>query len=347
VALLEVENLEVSFRTADGVVQAVRNVSYQVEAGQTLGIVGESGSGKSVSTQTIMGLTRGAKISGRAVFEGQDLLTASPDHMRHIRGAKIGMIFQDPLSSLHPYYRVGWQIVEMIRLHDREMSKDQAWKRAAELLGLVGIPQPDRRVRDFPHQFSGGMRQRAMIAMAMALNPALLIADEPTTALDVTVQAQVLRVIKRMQELFGTAVILITHDLGVIADVADDVLVMYGGKVMERADRRTLFYSSHHPYTEGLLLSLPAYDSSRERLRPIPGQPPSLLSPPPGCPFAPRCSYVMDRCKIEMPALDPAGETPGHLSACWLPHRSAEREAARQKILQAEPAGSGSTGAGA
>ncbi len=345
-ALLDVENLEVSFRTADGIVQAVRGVSYTVEAGQTLGIVGESGSGKSVSTQTIMGLTRGAQISGRAVFAGQDLLTASPEQLRQIRGAKIGMIFQDPLSSLHPYYRIGWQIVEMIRLHDRDISKDKAWARAAELLGLVGIPQPERRVRDFPHQFSGGMRQRAMIAMAMALNPALLIADEPTTALDVTVQAQVLRVIARMQEMFGTAVILITHDLGVIADVADEVLVMYGGKVMERADRRTLFYASHHPYTEGLLQSLPAYDSSRGRLRPIPGQPPSLLTPPPGCPFAPRCPYVMDRCTTEMPALDPVGATPGHLSACWLPHRGAEREQARRQVMQAgQPAGS--TGAGA
>ncbi|MBV9447213.1 MAG: ABC transporter ATP-binding protein [Streptosporangiaceae bacterium] len=338
-ALLEVEDLQVSFPTADGLVQAVRGISYHVEAGQTLGIVGESGSGKSVSTQTIMGLTRGARISGRAVFEGEDLLTASPGRMREVRGAKIGMIFQDPLSSLHPYYRVGWQIVEMIRLHDREMSKEQARKRAVELLGLVGIPQPDRRVDDYPHQFSGGMRQRAMIAMAMALNPALLIADEPTTALDVTVQAQVLRVIRRMQEIFGTAVILITHDLGVIADVVDDVLVMYGGKVMERADRRTLFYHSHHPYTEGLLQSLPSYGGERERLRPIPGQPPSLLTPPPGCPFAPRCAYVMDKCK-EMPALDPAGEEPGHLSACWLPHQSAEREEARRRVGRAEPAGS-------
>jgi len=340
VALLEVEDLHVSFNTADGVVQAVRGVSYHIEAGQTLGIVGESGSGKSVSTQTIMGLTRGARISGRAVFEGQDLLTASPDQMRAIRGAKIGMIFQDPLSSLHPYYRVGWQIVEMIRLHDREMSKDDARKRAVELLRLVGIPQPETRVHDYPHQFSGGMRQRAMIAMAMALNPALLIADELTTALDVTVQAQVLRVIARMQEIFGTAVILITHDLGVIAEVADEVLVMYGGKVMEHSDRRTLFYASHHPYTEGLLQSLPAYGGARERLRPIPGQPPSLLDPPPGCPFAARCPYVFDRCRTEMPTLAQAGEEPGHVSACWLPHDSAERAELRQRVLHAEPAGS-------
>jgi peptide/nickel transport system ATP-binding protein len=339
-ALLEVEDLTVSFRTADGIVQAVRGVSYTVEAGQTLGIVGESGSGKSVSTQTITGLTKGARVSGRALFEGQDLLTVSPAQLQAIRGAKIGMIFQDPLSSLHPYYRVGWQIVEMIRLHDHDMSKDDARKRAVELLRLVGIPQPDTRVHDYPHQFSGGMRQRAMIAMAMALNPALLIADEPTTALDVTVQAQVLRVIGRMQEMFGTAVILITHDLGVIADVADEVLVMYGGKIMERADRRTLFYASHHPYTEGLLHSLPAYGGARGRLLPIPGQPPSLLDPPPGCPFAPRCAYVMDRCRTEMPPLDPAGDQPGHVSACWLPHGSAERAEVRRLVLEAEPAGS-------
>jgi peptide/nickel transport system ATP-binding protein len=338
VPLLQVEDLRVSFRTADGTVQAVRGVSYDVEAGQTLGIVGESGSGKSVSTQTIMGLTRGAQISGRAVFEGKDLLTASAGDMQRIRGAKIGMIFQDPLTSLHPYYKVGWQIVEMIRLHEN-VSKDDARKRAVELLRLVGIPHPDRRVDDYPHQFSGGMRQRAMIAMAMALNPALLIADEPTTALDVTVQAQVLRVIQRMQEMFGTAVILITHDLGVIADVADEVLVMYGGEIMERADRRTLFFRSHHPYTEGLLQSLPAYGGARERLRPIPGQPPSLLSPPPGCPFAPRCPYVMDRCRTEDPPLAAAGEEPGHISACWLPHRSEERAELRRLLLEAEPAG--------
>jgi len=339
-ALLEVEDLTVSFRTADGIVQAVRGVSYDIEAGQTLGIVGESGSGKSVSTQTITGLTKGAQVSGRAVFQGTDLLTASPAQMQAIRGAKIGMIFQDPLSSLHPYYRVGWQIVEMIRLHDRDLSKEDARKRAVELLRLVGIPQPETRVHDYPHQFSGGMRQRAMIAMAMALNPALLIADEPTTALDVTVQAQVLRVIARMQEMFGTAVILITHDLGVIADVADEVLVMYGGKVMERADRRTLFYASHHPYTEGLLQSLPAYGGARERLRPIPGQPPSLLDPPSGCPFAPRCPYAFDRCRTEMPPLDPAGEGAGHVSACWLPHDSAARAEVREKVLRPEPAGS-------
>jgi len=333
VALLEVKDLHVSFRTDDGIVQAVRGVSFDVDQGKTLGIVGESGSGKSVSTQTIMGLTRGAQVTGQALFEGSDLLTTNPRDMQQIRGVKIGMIFQDPLSSLHPFYRVGWQIVEMIRLHDKEMSKAQARKRAVELLTLVGIPQPDRRVDDFPHQFSGGMRQRAMIAMAMALNPALLIADEPTTALDVTVQAQVLQVISRLQQEFGTAVVLITHDLGVIADVADEVVVMYGGMVMEKADRMTTFAAYHHPYTEGLLQSLPAYGTERERLRSIPGQPPSPIAPPAGCPFAARCSYVMDRCHTEVPLLAQAGTELGHLSACWLPHDRASRERLRRKVI--------------
>ncbi len=342
-ALLEVSDLHVSFKTSDGIVQAVRGVSFQVEAGQTLGIVGESGSGKSVSTQTIMGLTRGARISGQALFEGKDLLTMGRQEMQKVRGAKVGMIFQDPLSSLHPYYRVGWQIVEMIRQHDKETSKAQAKARAVELLTLVGIPQPDRRVNDFPHQFSGGMRQRAMIAMAMALNPKMLIADEPTTALDVTVQAQVLRVIRNLQERFGTAVVLITHDLGVIADVADQVVVMYAGGVMEQADLRTIFFANHHPYTEGLLQSLPAYGGERKRLQPIPGQPPSLISLPPGCPFSPRCRYVMDRCRTEQPPLAPVGGDVTHLSACWLPHDVAARDELRRRITgQTLPAPAGS-----
>jgi peptide/nickel transport system ATP-binding protein len=333
VALLEVDNLKVSFSTPDGIVQAVRGVSFQVDAGQTLGIVGESGSGKSVSTQTIMGLTRGANISGRAVFQGRDLLTLDREDLRTIRGGQIGMIFQDPLSSLHPYYRVGWQIVEMIREHDRQISKAKAHARAVELLSLVGIPQADRRVDDYPHQFSGGMRQRAMIAMAMALNPKLLIADEPTTALDVTVQAQVLQVIRTLQQEFGTAVILITHDLGVVADVADEVEVMYAGAVMEKADLRTTFFANHHPYTEGLLLSLPAYGGERERLRPITGQPPSLITLPPGCPFHPRCPYVMDRCRVEVPPLAAVGNSATHLSACWLPHDMPARNELRRKVV--------------
>jgi peptide/nickel transport system ATP-binding protein len=336
VALLEVEDLHVSFKTSDGIVQAVRGMSFQVDAGQTLGIVGESGSGKSVSTQTIMGLTRGARISGQALFEGRDLLTLPREQLQKIRGAEIGMIFQDPLSSLHPYYRVGWQITEMIRQHDRSMSKAGARARAVDLLRMVGIPQPDRRVDDYPHQFSGGMRQRAMIAMAMSLNPKLLIADEPTTALDVTVQAQVLKVIRTLQEEFGTAVIMITHDLGVIADVADHVVVMYAGAVMEQADLRTTFFANHHPYTEGLLLSLPAYGGERERLRPISGQPPSLINLPGGCPFHPRCPYVMDRCRTEVPQLGEVGGDSTHLSACWLPHDTSARNSLRQKVVGEE-----------
>lgn len=332
-ALLDVKDLHVSFPTIDGVVQAVRGLSFSVDKGQTLGIVGESGSGKSVSTQTITGLTRGAEISGQALFEGKDLLTMTARELREVRGPKIAMIFQDPLSSLHPYYRVGWQIVEMIRTHEPRTSKSEAKKRAVDLLRLVGIPQPERRVDDFPHQFSGGMRQRAMIAMAMSLNPALLVADEPTTALDVTVQAQVLRVIERLQEEFGTAVILITHDLGVIAETADDVVVMYGGLAMEKATRDEIFYSYHHPYTEGLLRSLPAYGAERERLQPITGQPPSLINPPQGCPFAPRCPYVFDRCRVELPPLYPVEGSRSHLSACFLPVTHAERAEVRAKVV--------------
>ncbi len=331
-ALLEVSDLHVSFPTTDGVVKAVRGVSFSVDTGQTLGIVGESGSGKSVSTQTVMGLTRGAEITGRALYRGKDLLTMTAEELRSVRGKEIAMIFQDPLSSLHPYYKVGWQIIEMIQAHEHGTSKAEAKKRAVDLLRLVGIPQPDRRVDDYPHQFSGGMRQRAMIAMAMALNPALLVADEPTTALDVTVQAQVLRVIERLQQEFGTAVIMITHDLGVIAEVADDVVVMYAGSEMETATRDEIFYEYHHPYTEGLLRSLPAYGEFRERLQPIAGQPPSLISPPSGCPFHPRCPYVMERCERETPQLEPVDGDVRHRSACWLPHTKAERLAVRARV---------------
>jgi oligopeptide/dipeptide ABC transporter ATP-binding protein len=317
-SLLEVTDLTVSFPTEDGVVRAVRGVSFSINVGQTLGIVGESGSGKSVSTQTIMGLTRGAQITGSAVFEGRDLLGMSQQDLRKVRGAEIGMIFQDPLSSLHPQYRVGWQIVEMIRAHE-DVSKKDATKRAVDLLGLVGIPQPDRRVDDYPHQFSGGMRQRAMIAMAVALNPKLLIADEPTTALDVTVQAQIIDLMERLQSEFNTAIIMITHDLGVVADIADDVMVMYAGKPVEFADRRTLYYRPHHPYTKGLIESIPSSEGGRGRLKPIQGQPPSLINLPSGCSFHPRCPYVMDQCITEVPPLRQVAGSPSHRSACWLP----------------------------
>jgi len=318
-ALLEVRDLRVSFPTPDGTVEAVRGLSFDVDRGTTLAIVGESGSGKSVATQTITGLTGGARISGSARFDGTELIGAHPDVLRRVRGAQIGMIFQDPLSSLHPYYTVGWQIVEMIRAHHRDTPKSAAYRRAAELLSLVGIPRASSRVHDYPHQFSGGMRQRVMIAMAMALDPTLLIADEPTTALDVTVQAQVLEVMARLQQEFGTAIVLITHDLGVVAEMSDEVVVMYAGSVMERAPRRTLFYRNHHPYTEGLLASLPTVGDAGERLTPIAGAPPSLIGIPAGCPFAPRCRYVFDRCRTMTPPLDVVRDDPGHRSACWLP----------------------------
>jgi oligopeptide/dipeptide ABC transporter ATP-binding protein len=323
VALLEVTDLTVSFPTADGVVRAVRGVSFEVEAGRTLGIVGESGSGKTVLTQTLLGLTPGADVSGRALFEGTDLLGLDDNQMRHIRGARIAVIFQDPLTSLHPLYRVGWQITEMIRAHDRSVSKKQATERAVDLLRRVGIPRPEQRVNDYPHQFSGGMRQRAMIAMALSLSPRLIIADEPTTALDATVQAQIIDLLLRLQRELDTALIMITHDLGVVADIADDVMVMYAGRAAEKASKRDVFYSPHHPYTKGLLESIPSSSAAGERLRPIPGSPPSLINLPSGCKFHPRCGYVMDRCLTEEPVLRPVSRDGDHFSACWLPAQAA------------------------
>jgi len=322
-ALLEVDDLQVAFDTEDGLLRAVRSLSFRVEAGQTLGIVGESGSGKSVSTQSMVGLTRGARITGRALFDGEDLLTMPPEKLRALRGNEIGMVFQDPLTSLHPQYSVGWQIEEVLLAHEK-VRKSAARKRAIDLLRQVGISQPDRRVDDYPHQSSGGMRQRAMIAMALALNPRLLIADEPTTALDVTVQAQVLELMKRLQAEYGTALILITHDLGVVADMADDVLVMYAGRAVEKADRRTLYYRQHHPYSKGLLASVPqsAVHATGDRLVPIAGQPPSLLNLPTGCSFHPRCPYVMDVCVPGRPELLPVGDDPSYVSACHLPREA-------------------------
>jgi peptide/nickel transport system ATP-binding protein len=318
--LLRVEDLRVEFPSEDGIVHAVDGITYQVFPGRTLGIVGESGSGKTVSSLTALGLTRrqGARISGRILFEGQDLLTLSEDGMRAIRGNDIAMVFQDPLSSLHPLYKVGRQLTEAVRAH-RDVSKAKARERAIELLGLVGIPDPARRVDQFPHEFSGGMRQRVMIAMALANEPKLLFADEPTTALDVTVQAQILALMERLQRELGMAIVIITHDLGVVAEMADEIAVMYAGRIVETATAANLFASPEHPYTWGLLKSIPRLDSQRdEDLVPIPGTPPSLINPPSGCHFHPRCPYAQpDHARID-PGLEPVPDDPSHHVACLL-----------------------------
>jgi len=306
-ALLEVKDLRVHFETEDGVVQALDGITYSVEAGQVLGIVGESGSGKSVSSLTVMGLTRAknARISGEVLFDGKNLLTASEAEMRALRGDDIAMIFQDPLSSLHPFYRIGDQLVEAVRAH-RDMSKAKALDRAVEVLGQVGIPEPRRRVDAYPHEFSGGMRQRVMIAMALINDPKLLIADEPTTALDVTVQAQILELIDRLRQEFDTAIVMITHDLGVVAEVTDDIAVMYAGRIVEYADTESIFAAPEHPYTWGLLKSIPRLDLPRdEPLVPIQGRPPSLILKPPGCSFHPRCPwYAPGVCDVKIPPLE-------------------------------------------
>jgi peptide/nickel transport system ATP-binding protein len=324
VTLLEVRDLRVRFNSPDGVVKAVDGVSFSLAKGQTLAIVGESGSGKSVTCLSLMGLARGAKVTGLANFEGRDLLKLHQDELRQVRGKKIAMIFQDPLSSLNPYYKIGWQISEMILAHEK-ISKKDAHDRSVELLKLVGIPRPERRVDDYPHQFSGGMRQRAMIAMALSLDPAVLIADEPTTALDVTVQAQILDLLAHLQDELGAAIIMITHDLGVVADIADEVLVMYAGKPVEISDRFTVFKQPHMPYTWGLLQSIPsAGEHTGERLTPIEGLPPSLIHLPSGCSFHPRCPYVFNRCRVEEPELLDWPRN-GHLSACHLSLEDKER----------------------
>jgi oligopeptide/dipeptide ABC transporter ATP-binding protein len=320
VSLLEVQDLKVHFHTDDGEVRAVDGASFSVDRGQTLGIVGESGCGKSVANMTILGLTQSpvTSISGRILLDGRDLLEASPDEMQVVRGQEIAMIFQDPLTSLHPFYKIGSQLTEAILVH-KDVPKQEARDRAIELLGLVGIPDAASRMGDYPHEFSGGMRQRVMIAMALVNDPKILIADEPTTALDVTIQAQILRLIQSLQERLGMAVILITHDLGVVADVADYINVMYAGRIVEAGTLDEIFYDPQHPYTWGLLGSLARPDRPRaERLSQVRGQPPSLLAPPRGCHFRPRCPHEFDRCK-ETPSLDPRSGTPGHLDRCWLP----------------------------
>ncbi len=318
--LLFVDDLRVHFHTDYGVVRAVDGVSWSVERGQTLGIVGESGSGKSVSALAVMGLVPappGRLESGRILFEGRNLLEVGDKELRGIRGKEISMIFQDPLSSLNPVFRVGHQIAEVVQAHDK-VGRLVARRRAVDLLGEVGIPNPRQRAQEYPHQFSGGMRQRAMIAMALALDPVVLLADEPTTALDVTVQAQIMELLAALQQSRGTAIVLITHDLGLVAGHADRVVVMYAGKVAEVGTVDDVFYRPRHPYTLGLLSSLARLDRRRtDRLKPIRGQPPSLVRVPPGCPFHPRCPFATEVCRDQMPPLAPSD--PGradHLAAC-------------------------------
>jgi peptide/nickel transport system ATP-binding protein len=316
--LLDVRDLSVRFKTRDGVVQAVSDLSFTLRRGETLGIVGESGSGKSVSSLAIMGLLNPAytDISGEVVFEGTDLLKMKREDLRKLRGRDISMIFQDPFACLHPMYRVGGQIAEAVLAHS-DMSKAKAWERAVELLAAVGIPNAKVRARDYPHQFSGGMRQRAMIAMSLVHNPDVLIADEPTTALDVTVQAQILELIDRVKKEFDIGVILITHDLGVVAETATHVMVMYAGRIMEYGPSNEIFNAAQHPYTWGLLESMPTVEKRLDVLVPIEGSPPSLLHPPPGCPFHPRCKYRFAPCDVERPPLVPIPG--GHPDACHLP----------------------------
>jgi oligopeptide/dipeptide ABC transporter ATP-binding protein len=340
-SLLEVENLRVEFEIEAGTVKAVDRVSFAVEEGRTLGIVGESGSGKSVANLSILGLTRAenARISGTALFEGQDLVALGAEQLQKVRGEEIAMIFQDPLSSLHPFYKIGSQLNEAVLAH-RDVSSTAARERAIELLSLVGIPDPERRADQYPHEMSGGMRQRVMIAMALLNEPKLLIADEPTTALDVTTQAQILQLLERLQRELDMAVIFITHDLGVVAETADRVAVMYGGRIVEEGTVEEIFYDPQHPYTWGLLGSLTRLDRPPPRRLPqIPGAPPSLLAPPEGCHFRPRCPHAFDRC-TEVPGLEARlPGSPDHSDRCWLePDRKRELRQVEGRIGLEAPA---------
>jgi peptide/nickel transport system ATP-binding protein len=327
-AFLDVRDLHIFFPTDDGLVRAVDGLTFTLERGRTLGIVGESGSGKSVTSLGILGLhnKRNSRISGEIWLDGQELISSTPGAVRALRGKRMAMIFQDPLSAMHPYYTVGAQIIEAYRVHNK-VSRSVARKHAIDLLGRVGIPQPTRRVDDFPHQFSGGMRQRAMIAMALSCDPDLLIADEPTTALDVTVQAQILDLMRDLQEEFNSALIIITHDLGVVAELADDILVMYGGKCIEQGSAVEIFERAEHPYTWGLLGSMPRLDRpATERLIPIKGTPPSLINLPTGCAFHPRCNFegrTDGRAQREVPDLEAVPG--GHKVRCHIPARERQR----------------------
>lgn len=323
--LLEVNNLKTSFFTHVGEVKAVGGVSFYLNKGEALGIVGESGSGKSVTMMSLMRLLTdtGKIVDGEMLFQGKDIVKATEKEMESIRGNEIGMIFQDPMTSLNPVFNVGNQIMEPLIKH-RGLSKKEAFDRAVQMLSLVGIPSPEKRMKQYPHEFSGGMRQRAMIAMALCCDPKLLIADEPTTALDVTIQAQILELMKDIKQKLNTSIILITHDLGVVADVCARINVMYGGLIAETGSTKDLFYNPRHPYTWGLLNSIPNHKGTvREKLKPIQGQPPDLLKPPVGCPFAPRCDYAMKICESQRPPLFEIG--PEHNAACWLNHPNAPK----------------------
>jgi peptide/nickel transport system ATP-binding protein len=326
--LLSVEDLHVTFRTEEGLVRAVDGVSFSVDPGEVVAIVGESGSGKSVTSMTLMGLTRSpnATFTGTAHFEGTELIGATGDELRRIRGRRIAMIFQDPMSSLDPVYRIGHQIAEQIRAHDKQISKEAAFDRSVQLMERVGIPRARDRARSYPHEFSGGMRQRVMIAMALSCSPSLLIADEPTTALDVTIQAQILDELRQLREQSGTGIILVTHDLGVVADIADRIIVMYAGRVVEQGSLDQLFYEPQHPYTWGLLGSITRIDSDRSRRLPaIPGLPPSLMNPPAGCHFRPRCPHAFGRCLDVPPLAARRPDVPDQLDRSWLEPEEKER----------------------
>ena len=340
-ALLEVENLHTRFLTDDGVVKAVSGVSFKLDRGQTLGVVGESGSGKSVTFLTVMGLVdrRSTEVEGSVRYDGEELLNASSSRLQNIRGRRIGMIFQDPMTSLNPVKKIGWQLEEAVLLHN-DVNHAEARRRAIQSLEEVEIPRADARVDDYPHQFSGGMRQRVMIAMALINQPEIIIADEPTTALDVTTQAQILRLMKKLQDEHGAAIVMITHDLGVVAELADDVKVMYGGRIVEEALVDDLFVQPEMPYTWGLLGSMPRLDQVSARLEQIPGQPPSLLRPPTGCAFHPRCGYTFDKCREELPELAAVPDTVDHRYRCHLDDAERHRIWAAKKA--ALSAGEGS-----